>query len=49
MISDDFQKVIPVTNIMYPVTKVKLPEAFNQLEIPENIDDFVAISSTGNH
>ena len=34
MISDDFQKVIPSTNIMYPVTDVDLPEAFNKLEIP---------------
>ena len=31
MISDDFQKVIPSTNIMYPVTDVDLPEAFNGL------------------
>ena len=35
MISDDFQKVIPGTNIMYPVTKVEMPEAFNKLEIPK--------------
>ena len=35
MISDDFQKVIPGTNIMYPVTDVELPEAFNKLEIPK--------------
>ena len=35
MISDDFQKVIPGTNIMYPVTDVEMPEAFNKLEIPE--------------
>ena len=34
MISDDFQKVIPGTNIMYPVTDVEMPEAFNKLEIP---------------
>ena len=34
MVSDDFQKVIPTTNIMYPVTGVDLPEAFNKLEIP---------------
>ena len=34
MVSDDFQKVIPTTNIMYPVTGVDLPEAFNQLKIP---------------
>ena len=35
MISDDFQKVIPGTNIMYPVTDVEMPEAFNKLEIPK--------------
>ena len=35
MISDDFQKVIPGTNIMYPVTDVEMPEAFNRLEIPK--------------
>ena len=35
MISDDFQKVIPETNIMYPVTDVEMPEAFNKLEIPK--------------
>ena len=35
MISDDFQKVIPGTNIMYPVIDVEMPEAFNKLEIPE--------------
>ena len=36
MISEDFQSVIPSTNIMYPVTKVNnLPEAFNYLEIPK--------------
>ena len=35
MISDDFQKVIPGTNIMYPVTDVEMPEAFNKLEIPD--------------
>jgi len=34
MISEDFQKVIPSTNIMYPVTNISLPEAFNQLEVP---------------
>ena len=35
MLSDEFQKVIPSTNIMYPVTNIKLPEAFNELEIPK--------------
>jgi thiamine transport system substrate-binding protein len=35
MISDDFQSVIPSTNIMYPVTNVELPEAYNKLEIPK--------------
>ena len=37
MISDDFQSVIPSTNIMYPVTSVSLPEAYNKLEIPNTI------------
>ena len=35
MLSDEFQKVIPSTNIMYPVTDIKLPDAFNKLEIPK--------------
>ena len=35
MLSDEFQKVIPSTNIMYPVTNIKLPDAFNELEIPK--------------
>ena len=36
MISDDFQSVIPSTNIMYPVTQIDdLPEAFNNLQIPK--------------
>ncbi len=35
MLSDEFQKVIPSTNIMYPVTNIKLPNAFNELEIPK--------------
>ena len=35
MISDDFQSVIPSTNIMYPVIdNSTLPDAFNQLEVP---------------
>ena len=37
MISDDFQNVIPSTNIMYPVTNVDLPEAFNKLKTPNFI------------
>ena len=36
MISEDFQSVIPSTNIMYPVTKIKkLPKAYQSLEIPK--------------
>jgi len=35
MISEDFQKIIPYTNIMYPVTNVNLPQSFNELEIPD--------------
>ena len=35
MISDDFQSIIPSTNIMYPVTNTNLPEAYNELEIPK--------------
>ncbi|MDC3270705.1 thiamine ABC transporter substrate binding subunit [Alphaproteobacteria bacterium] len=37
MISDDFQSVIPSTNIMYPVTNIDLPDAYNELEIPKPI------------
>ena len=35
MLSDDFQSIIPSTNIMYPVTNIKLPDAYNELEIPK--------------
>ena len=35
MISDDFQSVIPSTNIMYPVTNIDLPDAYKELEIPK--------------
>ena len=36
MLSDDFQSVIPSTNIMYPVTNINnLPDAFKNLEIPK--------------
>ena len=35
ILSEDFQSIIPLTNIMYPVIKVNnLPEAFNSLNIP---------------
>ena len=34
MLSDEFQSIIPSTNIMYPVTNIKLPDAYNELEIP---------------
>ena len=36
ILSNEFQSVIPSTNIMYPVTKIKdLPEAFKNLDIPK--------------
>ena len=36
MISEEFQSVIPSTNIMYPVTTINnLPAAFKSLEIPK--------------
>ena len=36
MLSDDFQSVIPSTNIMYPVTNINnLPNAFKNLQIPD--------------
>ena len=36
MISDDFQSVIPSTNIMYPVIKINnLPEVYDSLKIPK--------------
>ena len=38
MLSEEFQSVIPSTNIMYPVTNIKdLPEAFEKLEVPKFI------------
>ena len=36
MISDDFQSVLPSTNIMYPIANnLMLPEAFNTIEVPD--------------
>ena len=35
ILSNDFQSVIPSTNIMYPVTKINLPDAYKQLKIPK--------------
>ena len=36
ILTDDFQSIIPSTNIMYPVTnKNNLPEAYNLLNIPK--------------
>ena len=38
MLSEEFQSVIPSTNIMYPVTTINdLPEAFDKLEVPNFI------------
>ncbi len=38
ILSEEFQSVIPSTNIMYPVTNIKdLPEAFEKLEVPKFI------------
>jgi len=35
ILSNDFQSVIPSTNIMYPVTKINLPDAYKKLDIPK--------------
>ena len=36
ILTEDFQSVIPSTNIMYPVINIKnIPEAYNSLEIPK--------------
>ncbi len=38
MLSEEFQSVIPSTNIMYPVTNINdLPEAFDKLDVPNFI------------
>ena len=38
MLSEEFQSVIPSTNIMYPVTNIKdLPDAFDKLDVPNFI------------
>ena len=38
MMSEEFQSVIPSTNIMYPVTKIKnMPEAYDNIEVPNFI------------
>ena len=36
ILDEDFQSVIPSTNIMYPVTKIdNLPQAYDNLKIPK--------------
>ena len=36
MLTEDFQSIIPLTNIMYPVIKINdLPEAYKSIEIPK--------------
>ena len=37
MLSNEFQSVIPSTNIMYPVINIEnqLPEAYKKINIPE--------------
>ena len=36
MLTDDFQSIIPSTNIMYPVTKINnLPEAYKFIKVPK--------------
>ena len=37
ILSNEFQSVIPITNIMYPVINIKdqLPEAYSKISIPE--------------
>ena len=35
VLSNDFQSVIPSTNIMYPVTNINLPDAYKHLDIPK--------------
>jgi len=38
MLSEDFQSLLPSTNIMYPVIKIKnLPDSFKNIEIPKAI------------
>ena len=38
ILSEEFQSVIPSTNIMYPITNIKdLPEAFDKLDVPSFI------------
>ncbi len=38
MLSEEFQSVIPSTNIMYPITNIKdLPKAFDKLDVPNFI------------
>ena len=38
IMSEEFQSVIPSTNIMYPVTKIKnMPEAYDNIEVPNFI------------
>ena len=38
ILSEEFQSVIPSTNIMYPITNIKdLPEAFDKLDVPNFI------------
>ena len=38
ILTEDFQSVIPATNIMYPVINIdNLPDAYNFLDIPKAI------------
>ncbi len=35
LLTEEAQKAIPLTNIMFPSVKIKLPEAFDNLDIPQ--------------
>ncbi len=40
ILSDEFQKIIPTTNWMFPVTQVEIPEIFNQISMPKKVHLF---------
>ena len=40
ILSDDFQKILPTTNWMFPVTNVEIPDMFNQIPLPSKVHLF---------
>lgn len=43
ILTPEFQTIIPVTNWMYPVIDVQVPEAFHNLPLPQDVLEFGAV------